>query len=263
MKLSEGRNFSRDFPTDSSSTSPCVIVNQTLANVFGWGDHAIGHQVKVFTNNTGGTMGLRVIGVVEDFHFKSLHEKINPLMMVLQKSPGLIMRIKTRDLSGLLTHIKTIWNQYQPEEPFTYAFLDQLYNQTYQSEEKTGTILDLFAGLTIFIACMGLLGLAIYTTEQRTKEIGIRKVMGASAAQVVGMLSREFLLWVMISCLIAFPLSYWAMKEWLRNFAYQIQISWWIFIMAALGAFIITLITISFQAIKAAVSNPVKSLRSE
>ena len=142
-------------------------------------------------------------------------------------------------------------------------FMDDLYNKTYSAEQKTGTILNIFSVLTIFVACLGLFGLATYTAEQRTKEIGIRKVLGASVTQVTQMLSKEFLKLVLIASLIAFPAAWWAMNKWLQSFAYRINISWWVFVVAGISALLIALLTVSFQAIKAAIANPVKSLRTE
>jgi putative ABC transport system permease protein len=263
MKIVEGRNFSKQFPTDSSKDAPTVIINETLAKVFGWGKFAVGHTVNLFTDNEGGKKGLKVVGVVQDFHFRSLHEPINPLLMVLQKSSGLIIKVRTKDVAGLLAIMKNQWDAFKPEEPFTYAFVDELYNQTYIVEQKTGTILSIFAGLTIFIACLGLFGLATFTAEQRHKEIGIRKVLGASIPDLIGLLSREFIVLVSLAILIATPIAWWAMRVWLEDFAYRINISWWVFAVAGVGAIIIALITVSFQAIKAAIANPVESLRTE
>jgi len=167
------------------------------------------------------------------------------------------------DVAGLLAMIKAKWKNFGPEDPMDYGFMDDMYNKTYAAEQRTGTILNMFAVLTILVACLGLFGLATYTAQQRSKEIGIRKVLGASAAQVTSMLSKEFLKLILIACLIAFPLSYWAMHKWLEDFAYRTTISSWTFVVAGVVALSIALITVSFQAIKAAVANPVKSLRTE
>jgi putative ABC transport system permease protein len=204
-----------------------------------------------------------IVGVVKDFHFKSLHEAITPLLMVLSPSSGLIIKTKTKDVAGILATIKARWKSFGQEEAIDYAFMDDLYNKTYEAEQKTGTILNIFALLTILVACLGLFGLATYTAEQRSKEIGIRKVLGASVAQVTNMLSKEFVKLVLISCVIAFPLSYWAMNKWLQDFAYRINISWWVFVLAGVVALLIALFTVSSKAIKAALANPVKSLRTE
>ena len=149
------------------------------------------------------------------------------------------------------------------DEPLTYSFLDERFSNTYKAEQKVGLIMSIFAGLTIFVACLGLFGLTKFTAEQRTKEIGVRKVLGASVAQIAQMLSKEFLQLVLIACLVAFPLSYWAMHKWLESFAYRMTISWWIFLWAGLAALSIALVTISFKAINAALANPIKNLRTE
>ena len=260
MKMVSGRNFSKKFATDSTA----MIINETAAKAFGWNDKtAIGKKI-VRGNNTGGKdLPFNVIGVVKDFNFQSLHEAITPLLMRLNPNSGLIFKVKTADIHGLLTTMKTQWDQFNTGETFTYTFMDDLYNKTYATEQKTGTILNIFAALTILVACLGLFGLAIYTAEQRTKEIGIRKVLGASVTQVTKMLSKDFLKLVLVACIIAFPISWWAMNKWLQSFAYRIDISWWIFLLAGVATILIAVLTVSSQAIKAAMANPVESLRSE
>jgi putative ABC transport system permease protein len=259
IQMAAGRNFSTAFSTDSSA----MIINEAAARTFGWGNNAIGKRIVRQNSDRGGNYVYTVVGVVKDFHFKSLHESITPLLMVLHPEWGLIIKVKTTDIAGLLASMKQQWAAYNTEEPFTYAFMDELYNKTYSAEQKTGLILNIFAVLTIFVACMGLFGLATYTAEQRSKEIGIRKVLGASVTQVTQMLSKDFLKLVLIGCIIAFPLSWWAMHQWLQDFAYRITINWWVFVLAGFSALLIALLTVSFKAIKAAVANPVKSLRSE
>jgi putative ABC transport system permease protein len=259
MEMKKGRNFSKDLATDSSG----VIINEALAKNFGWGESALGHIVNRLRDTEGGTKAYKVIGMVKDFHFKTLHEEIAPMMMVLEESHGLIIKVKTKDVSSLLTSIKTEWEKFNTEEPFSYAFIDELFYKTYTAEQKTGTILFIFAGLTIFIACLGLFGLATFTAEQRTKEIGIRKVLGASVPNIIALLSKEFIVLVSVAILIATPIAWWAMTKWLQDFAYRITINVWIFVLAGVMALLIALLTVSFQAIKAAVANPVKSLRTE
>jgi len=259
MKLAAGRNFSKNFATDSSG----IILNEKAAAVFGWGKNALGHTLTS-TNNEGTKSTYRVIGIVKDFHFKSLHEPISPLVMTLGNTSGtLIAKVKTQDMAGLLATTKNQWQQLTAEEPFSYAFLDERFAEAYQAEQKLGKILGIFAGLTIFIACLGLFGLATFTAQQRTKEIGIRKVLGASVSSIITMLSKDFLKLVFIANIIAWPLAWYGMHQWLQDFAYRIDISWWIFGLAGVAALLIALLTISLQAIKAAVSNPVKALRSE
>ncbi|MEP7143634.1 MAG: ABC transporter permease [Ferruginibacter sp.] len=259
MQIISGRNFSKNFPTDSSA----VIVNETMAKMYGWGTNPVGHKLHFFTNNNGGSKEVTVLGVVKDFNFKSLHEEIGPVMMVLQYSPGLIIKVKPANIAGLLTSMKMQWSKFNADEPFTYSFLDDDFIKAYISEQKTGTILGIFSALTVFVACLGLFGLATFTADQRTKEIGIRKVLGANVGQIVGLLSNEFLKLVLIACVLALPLAWFAMSKWLQDFAYRIDISWWIFVLAGICALLIALVTVSFQAIKAAMANPVKSLKTE
>ena len=261
IAMAAGRNFSPQFSTDSVA----MIVNESAVKAFGYKNNqdALGKRIIRQNSVRGRNVPYTIVGVVKDFHFKSLHEQITPLLMVLHPESGLIIKTKTKDVAGILATIKKRWKDFGPEDPVDYAFLDDLYNKTYDAEQKTGRILNIFAVITILVACMGLFGLATYTAEQRAKEIGIRKVLGASVAQVTNMLSKEFIKLVLIACVIAFPLSYWAMTKWLQDFAYRVSMSWWVFVVAGLSALIIALITVSFQAIKAAVANPVKSLRTE
>jgi putative ABC transport system permease protein len=260
MKMASGRNFSKDFSTDSFA----LIVNETAAKAFGWNNTSIIGKSVVIENSPKGNNALfHVIGVVKNFNFRSLHEAVSPLYMTLTPQGGLIFKIKTTDVAGLLAAMKKQWDSYQTGEPFEYNFMDDLFSKTYSAEQKTGMILNLFSILIIFVACLGLFGLATYTTERRTKEIGIRKVLGASVTQVTQMLSKEFIKLVLIASLIAFPVAWWSMNKWLQSFAYRIDIHWWVFIVATLGALLIALLTVSFQAIKAAMANPVKSLHTE
>jgi len=260
MHLATGRNFSAGFPTDSTA----IILNETAAHAFGWNDEtAIGKTIVRENSDRGKNVPFHVIGVVKNFNFKSLHESISPLYMSLEPEGGLIFRIRTADIPGLLGTMRSLWNSYQTGEPFTYSFMDDLFNKTYMVEQKTGTILNIFSVLTVLVACLGLFGLVTYASEQRTKEIGIRKVLGASVSQVTRMLSGEFLRLVGIASLIAFPIAWWGMNKWLQGFAYRVNLSWWIFAIAGCTALLIALVTVSFQAIRAALANPVKSLRTE
>ncbi|MDQ2721688.1 MAG: ABC transporter permease, partial [Bacteroidota bacterium] len=259
MQIAEGRNFSKDFGTDSSG----VILNETAAKAFGWSKGALEHTITR-RDNDGKITTFHVIGIVKDFHFKSFHELISPLVMTLTNGAGTtIIKVKTRDLAGLLKTIKARWDALSPGGPLNYSFLDARVNETYQAEKRIGIILGIFAGLTILVACLGLFGLVTFTAEQRTKEIGIRKVLGASVSGIVQLLSKDFLKLVLVALVIAIPVAWWAMNKWLQSFAYRINITWWTFALAGLVAICIALITVSFKAIKAAVANPVKSLRSE
>ncbi|MFS8082296.1 MAG: ABC transporter permease, partial [Ginsengibacter sp.] len=260
MKIANGRNFSKNFATDSTA----MIINETAAKAFGWNDLTAVGQTIVRQNSTrGNDVRFHVVGVVKDFNFQSLHEPITPLLMTLAPDRGLIFKVKTADIKGLLASMKTHWDQFNTGEPFNFTFMDDLYNKTYVAEQKTGTLLNIFSLLTILVACLGLYGLATFAAARRTKEIGIRKVLGASASSVTKMLSADFIKLVFIACVVAFPLSYCAMNKWLESFAYRINLSWWIFLVAGGLAILIALVTVSFQAIKAAMANPVKSLRSE
>ncbi len=259
MSMAAGRNFSPDFGTDSSA----IILNETAAKEMGWGKEAIGHTVTR-PNNDGTKATYRVIGVVKDFNFKSLHERITPLMMTLGGNSGAVLvKVKTRDLPSLVQSVEKQWAVLAVGEPVKYAFLEENFNAIYRSEQRTAQILGLFAGLTIFIACLGLFGLATFTAEQRTKEIGVRKVLGASVGSIVTLLSTDFLKLVAVAILIASPLAWYAMDKWLDDFAYRIDIAWWMFALAGLLAAGIALFTVSFQSVKAALMNPVESLRSE
>jgi len=260
MQMASGRNFSSEFTSDSFA----IVLNETAAKALGWNNTtAIGKTVIRQNSPRGTNQAYHVIGVVKNFNFKSLHEAVSPLYMSLFPEGGLIFKIQTKDIAGLLATMKNRWDSYKTEEPFTYNFMDDLFNKTYATEQKTGKILNLFAVLTIFVGCLGLFGLVTYTAEQRTKEIGIRKVLGASVIQVTQMLSREFVKLVLIASVIALPVSWYAMNKWLESFAYRIHISWWVFPVAALSALFIALFTVSFQAVKAALANPVKSLKNE
>ncbi len=255
MKLKEGRNFSADFGNDTLS----AIINETAAKNIGWTGNIPG---KTLTNKDHKTY--RVIGVVEDFHFRSLHEPIAPLVMVLNDQAGnLIIKSQPTEIEKLLSTLKKHYESFPADLPFTYSFLDDRYHHTYQAEQKTGQLLSIFAGLTIFVACLGLLGLAIFTADQRKKEIGIRKVIGASVPGITGMLSAEYLRLVLIALVITSPIAWWGMNRWLQDFAYRIEIQWWMFAIAGLLAVVIALATVSSQAIKAALANPVDSLRNE
>lgn len=240
-----------------------MIINETAAKAFSWGSNAVGQKIIRQNSARGRDVAYTVIGVVKDFHFRSLHEPVTPLLMVLQPESGLIIKVKTADITGLLASMKRQWSAFNTEEPFTYSFMDDLYNKTYTAEQRTARILNIMAFLTIFVACLGLFGLATYTAGQRTKEIGIRKVLGASVTQVTSMLSKDFLRLVVIAIVIATPAAWWVMNKWLQSFAYRIHISWWVFVLAAILALLVALATVSFQAIKAAIANPVKSLRTE
>ncbi len=259
MKLLAGRNFSKDSGSDSSN----VIINETAVKIFELGEDPVGKALTANTNNNGGTRSLTVIGVIKDFHFRSLHETIAPLIMLNNPSRGLIIRTKTKEMAGLLSSIEDKWKAFHVEEPFSYALLDELYNETYLAEQKMGNILKIFGALTIFVACLGLFGLVTFTAEQRIKEIGIRKVLGANVREIVSLLSRDLIILVAISFVVAFPFGSYLMDKWLQDFSYRIDIQWWVYALAGIATLVIAFLTMSFQTIKSALANPVESLRSE
>ena len=260
MRLIAGRNFSKDFGTDSSA----VILNETTAKSLGY-DDPLGKSVySIYNPKTNETRKYTIIGVVKDFHFESLKRDIGKLGLFLRRSTGLAsFKINAANASQIIKTAEQKWKVLSPQMPFNYKFLDAEFNHVYDAEQRVGRIALSFAVLAIAIACLGLFGLAAYIAEQRTKEIGIRKVLGASVADIISMLSKDFVKLVLIAAILAFPVAWFAMSKWLQEFAYRIDIGWWVFIMAGLAAIVIALVTISFQAIKAAMANPVKSLRSE
>jgi len=257
IHILRGRNFSKDFATDSASG---VVINEAAVRELGWtNDNAVGKTIV-----RSGQQQFKVIGVVEDFNYASVKQKIAPLMMLLGNNfGGLIVKIKTNDVKGFLSDLKKQWNAFAPPGPLEYNFLDEQFASLYANEERTQQIFSAFAILAIIIASLGLFGLSAFVIEQRTKEIGIRKVLGASVKNVLLLVSKEFLLLVGIAFIISIPVTVWAMHAWLQDFAYRVNISASVFVIAGIAVFFIALITISFQAIKAAIANPVKSLRTE
>lgn len=260
MELVKGRNFSKEFGTDSNA----VIINETTAKILGYPD-PIGKNIYYSGDGSGGSIvPLQIIGVVRNFNFESLHHNVGPLCFRLGKSTGIAsFKVNTTNIKDLVTKVETTWKSMAPGMPFSYRFLDDAFNNMYRAEQRMGKLALGFSILAIVVACMGLFGLATYAAEQRVKEIGIRKVLGASVSGIVEMLSVDFIKLVLVSALIAFPISWWAMTKWLTNFAYRIDLSWWIFLVAAVIAIFIALTTISYQAIRAALMNPVRSLRTE
>ena len=259
MKMALGRNFSADYGTDSS----VAIINETAAKMLGWKDKAIGHTITR-SDNDGVKSTYRVIGIVKDFHFRSLHEKIAPLVMILGNDAGtMIVKANSKNISALVDKVKAQYDLFKPEVPFSYSFLNDRYNDTYKAEQKTGEILGVFAGLTILVACLGLFGLITFTAEQRTKEIGVRKVLGASVAGVVALLFKDFAKLLAVAFVLSIPVAYYGMDKWLQSFEYRVDVTVWIFILPGLLSFMIAISTIAFRSIKAALMNPVKSLRME
>jgi putative ABC transport system permease protein len=260
MEMKSGRNFSRDRGTDSSA----VIINETTASMLGYKD-PIGQTVYSLEDSEAKVVKpYMIIGVVKNFNFESMRQRIGPLCLVLGHSPwSMSFRIQPGFAETIVDELQSRWKSLGTGTPFTYHFLDESFNSMYQAEQQVGRVAIAFAIIAVIIACLGLFGLATYMAEQRTKEIGVRKVLGATVNNIVIMLSRDFLVLIVIATLIAFPVAWWAMYKWLQDFEYRIGVGWWIFIISGLIAILVALFTISFQAIRAAVSNPVKSLRTE
>jgi putative ABC transport system permease protein len=256
IKIVKGRNFSRDFPSDEKGT---FLVNEAAVRAAQW-ESPIGQKLKHWKGNTG-----EIIGVMKDFHLHSLHRPIDPLYIYLDPSDfsKMSIKIKSSHISATIDHVKNVMKQFSPSYPFEYSFFDEVFERTYNKEQRMGTIFGSFAVLAIFIACLGLFGLASFTAAQRTKEIGIRKVLGASLLDVTTLLEKEFIRWVLISNVIAWPLAYFAMNKWMQNFAFRVDLSIWTFVCSALLALLIALLAVSYQSVKAAVANPVNSLRYE
>lgn len=259
IKLMAGRNFSRDVRADTAA----ILINEAAAREFGF-KNPIGQRLS--TLGTGDPSSKRiytVIGVVKDFHFESIHNHIAPLVMYYGADTyQMAIRVRTSDIPGLLTILEQKWKT-QSDNPFAYSFLNDRFNKTYLAEQRTGQLFSIFATLTIIISCLGLFGLAMFTAQQRTKEIGVRKVLGASVASIIVLLSRDFVKLILIAILIVSPIAWYVMNQWLQDFAYRVELSWWIFVLAGLLAIAVALLTVSFQSIKAALMNPIKSLRSE
>jgi putative ABC transport system permease protein len=265
LQLIAGRDFSKEIKTDKDAS---FIINETGVKNLGFGtaEKALGQTLTWPTwSNPDSLKKGQVIGVVKDFHFKSLYDKVEPA--VLQIYPNayskVAVKIKTAGIEGTLAHVKKTWNQFTPDYPLEYNFLDESFNQMYKADDKLKSLLSIFTAVTIFVGCLGLFGLAAYAAERRRKEVGIRKVLGASVKGIVLHLSKDFIKLVLIALIIASPIAWYLMNKWLQNFPYRVNISWWIFILSGLMTVLIALITVSFQSIKAATNNPVKSLRTE
>lgn len=253
IKLREGRNFSRDM-TDSMS----VIINKTMARELGL-KNPLGHTIE------NGWEKFTVIGVVEDFNFELMKQSIGPLAMVLGNNQASIMSVKFSGSNAKETvaSITSVWKKFAPDQPFRYTFMDESFANMYADVQRTGSIFTSFALFAIIIACLGLFALSAFMAEQRTKEIGIRKVLGASVNSIATMLSKDFVKLIIIAIVIASPIAWWAMNKWLQDFAYRISVDWKFFVIAGAIGLLIAIVTVSFQSIKAAIANPVKSLRTE
>ncbi|MBD1392276.1 ABC transporter permease [Mucilaginibacter glaciei] len=262
MKIIAGRNFQKDNLNDSTA----VIINESAASFLQLGnpiDHPL-YQSQGGEQKAGNIKQLHIVGIVKDFNFNSLRDKIEPVIFTYGGNNGAIaIRLKGGNLPSTLSQIKAQWANLSPNVQIDYSFMDQDFDASYRTEQRIGKIFIVFTSLAIIIACLGLFGLAAYAAEQRIKEIGIRKILGANVSAIVGMLSMNFMKLVFIAILIASPLAWYVMHIWLQDFAYRVGIQWWVITSAGLAAIVIAFVTISFQSIKAALSNPVKSLRSE
>ncbi len=263
MEIIAGREFSKMHTTDAQAA---FILNETAVKKLGW-ESALDKNFEMDDVAAGGAKKGRVIGVVKDFHLRSLHHEIEPL--ALQVAPqtyyldNIVVRVAPTDILKTLAGLEQTWRAFVPHRPFEYFFLNEAFDKLYRREQKLSGIFKYFSMLTIFVGCLGLFGLASFMVERRTKEIGIRKVLGASIASIALLLSRDFTRLVAIAFVIAAPVAYYFMKEWLQTFAYRIDIGWWVFALAAVLAFGIAWFTVSYQSIKAAVANPIDSLRYE
>ena len=260
MTLAKGRDFSPAFAGDSTA----FIINETTAGILGY-TNPIGQNIYLSDDNNNTMHAHPIIGVVKNFNFESMHQAIGPLIMLVQyASNGTVsFRINTTHASETISHIRSVWKSMSPDSPFNYRFLDASFNDMYKADQQAGHLALTFSALALIIGCMGIFGLAAFIAERRTKEIGIRKVLGASVGGILGLLSAEFTRLVVISFVIAAPLAGWMMNSWLRDFAYRTTLPWWIFLVAGAATFLIALATVSFQSLKAAMSDPVKSLRAE
>jgi len=259
IEMAAGRNFSKTFGTDKTEG---FILNETATRLLGWKNpkDAVGNRFGY------GNVRGQIVGVTKDYHFESLHQKVAPVVMFMQEGNNrrwLSLQIAGGDLKSAIAHVKKVWESRFPDKPFTYEFLDERFGRLYAREQTQQLLFGIFAGIAIFISCLGLLGLSMFMAELRVKEIGVRKVLGASVPSLVVLLSNDFLKLVCIAILIASPVAWYGMHNWLESFAYHTNISVWIFIGSGILSAGIALITISFQSIKAALRNPVKALKSE
>jgi putative ABC transport system permease protein len=260
MELAQGRNFIKGQAADSGR----VLINESAARQLGY-KQPVGKTI----HKQGGEV-LTIVGVVKDFHYESLRTKIEPLCFMLdtdivtgKNSDALSLRLETENMASLLSALESNWKKAAPGQPFEYFFLNESFDDMYRAEQRVQVLFTVFTTIAIFISCLGLFGLATFTAEQRTKEIGIRKVLGASVASIVTLLSRDFLKPVLFGIVIALPIAWFMMNRWLQDFSYRIAIEWWVFVLAGILAVGIALITVSFQSIKAAIINPVRSLKNE
>jgi putative ABC transport system permease protein len=253
LELKEGRYFSSEFSTDAAA----AVINEEAAKIMDFKD-PVGETITTPQGSK-----LTIIGVVKDFHYRSLHYTIEPLIMQIGGSNTFFIRMKPEHITSTVEFVKKMYNSFKPDIPLDFHFLDDDFNKLYQTEQRMSKVFGYFTFLVIIISCLGLIGLSSFMTERRTKEIGIRKANGAKSYEIFFFLSKEYIIWVLISIIIACPIAWYAMHGWLQNFAYRINISWWIFAMAGVIALVVALLTVGFQSYKAANKNPVDALRYE
>ena len=260
IELAAGRNFSREFISDSTA----IIINEEAVKQLGLQEPVLGKRLA-WDDDGGVTHDVTVVGVAKDFHFTDLHTAIRPFGFILEVNNGSNFFIRTAptNLEATLSNIAGVWNTFNPGKPFDYSFQDQYVAQLHMNDERFEKLFSLFTGLAIAIACLGLFGLTAFLAEARTKEIGVRKILGASVINILGLVSKEYVVMISVSLVLAFPLAYYIMTEWLQNFAYRISIGWQLFTAAGIVSIALAIITISFHAIKVATRNPVESLKSE
>jgi putative ABC transport system permease protein len=256
MQIVQGRNFSRDFPSDEKGV---FLVNEAAVKVAGW-ESAIGRKLTHWRGDTG-----EIVGVIKDFHLHSLHRPIEPLYVFLdiRTFSNISIKVKSANIPATIDYVEGVMKKFSPSYPFSYSFFDEEFERAYFTEQRMGRVFSSFAVLAIFIACLGLFGLSAFAAEQRTKEIGIRKVLGASDSKIFLLLSREFMRWVLLANIIAWPVACVVMNKWLQNFAYRIHIGIVMFLISGGTALLIAFLTVSYQSIKSAQANPVESLRYE
>jgi putative ABC transport system permease protein len=261
MEIVAGRNFSNDFPADTAAS---VIVNETAVRTIGW-DDPLGRTIHYTGDPDWDKNKKTVVGVVKDFHYMSLHQAIEPLHISRESNMFrvLFVRISPHDVPRTLEFLESTWKEFDPDRPFEFYFLDESYDRQYRAEDKLRNIFFNFTLLAIFIACLGLFGLASFAAERRTKEIGIRKVLGASVTGIVLLLSKDFTKWVIIANVIAWPAVWFASRRWLENFAYHTGIKWHLFILSGAIALCIALLTVIYQAVRTAQANPVNAIKYE
>ncbi|MGE5456777.1 MAG: ABC transporter permease, partial [Methanococcaceae archaeon] len=257
-----GRFFSNEFGADSTA----VIVNEEMANAFSDKD-PIGKKLGWVNSESKKMIPFKIIGIAKDFNYESLHQKVRPLVLhlspVRQATTIITIRILSKNVDQTINSIEEVWNRFTGNERFYCTFMNQNIARMYRSEEKIGTITTIFSLLAIIIACLGLFGLVSFITEQRTKEIGVRKVLGASVGEIILLISKEFVRWVLLANIIAWPVAYYVMNNWLNGFAYRTTISWDVFVWSGVITLIIATVTVSYQVAKVAAQNPVNSLKYE